>query len=131
MENTPQLYDTLVHVLSQPTPWLDQRHLKSLAWMMVGLIHLLYLSTSFLWRQAVAAIIEVTSSNPLRMNSRCTRRPRELAEYAQHRHPPCAQPVALLREGHGGRPRLPPRRGTAQASHREQGHPGGRTWEEK
>ena len=39
MENTPQLYDTLVHVLSQHTPWLDQRHLKTLAWMMVGLMH--------------------------------------------------------------------------------------------
>ncbi len=39
MENTPHLYDTLVHVLSQQVKWLDQRHLKSLAWMMVGLIH--------------------------------------------------------------------------------------------
>src|SRR5215468_12172779 len=39
MENTPQLYDTLVHVLSQPTKWLDQRHRKTMAWMMVGLMH--------------------------------------------------------------------------------------------
>jgi Transposase DDE domain len=39
MENTPRLYDTLVHVLSQHRKWLDQRHLKTLAWMMVGLIH--------------------------------------------------------------------------------------------
>jgi DDE family transposase len=38
MEHTPQLYDTLVHVLSQHATWLDQRHLKTLAWMMVGLI---------------------------------------------------------------------------------------------
>ena len=38
MENTPHLYDTLVHVLSQHTKWLDQRHRKTLAWMMVGLI---------------------------------------------------------------------------------------------
>jgi Transposase DDE domain len=38
MENTPHLYDTLVHVLSQHDRWLDQRHLKTLAWMMVGLI---------------------------------------------------------------------------------------------
>jgi hypothetical protein len=38
MENTPHLYKTLVHVLSQHAQWLDQRHLKSLAWMMVGLI---------------------------------------------------------------------------------------------
>ena len=39
MENTPHLYDTLVLVLSQHATWLDQRHLKTLAWMMVGLIH--------------------------------------------------------------------------------------------
>jgi hypothetical protein len=39
MENTPRLYDTLVHVLSQHATWLDQRHLKTLAWMMVGMIH--------------------------------------------------------------------------------------------
>ena len=38
MENTPHLYDTLVRVLSQYATWLDQRHLKTLAWMMVGLI---------------------------------------------------------------------------------------------
>jgi hypothetical protein len=39
MENTPRLYDTLIHVLSQHATWLDQRHLKTLAWMMVGMIH--------------------------------------------------------------------------------------------
>jgi hypothetical protein len=39
MENTPHLYDTLVYVLSQHPKWLDQRHLQTLAWMMVGLIH--------------------------------------------------------------------------------------------
>ncbi len=39
MENTPYLYDTLVQVLSQHRKWLDLRHLKTLAWMMVGLIH--------------------------------------------------------------------------------------------
>ena len=38
MENTPRLYDTLVLVLSQHRNWLDIRHLKTLAWMMVGLI---------------------------------------------------------------------------------------------
>jgi hypothetical protein len=38
MENTPHLYDTLVHVLSQHATWGDQRHLKTLAWMMGGLI---------------------------------------------------------------------------------------------
>ena len=39
MENTPHLYDTLVHVLSQHAEWSDQRHLTTLAWMMLGLIH--------------------------------------------------------------------------------------------
>ena len=38
MENTPRLYDTLIQVLSQHRAWLDKRHLKTLAWMMVGLI---------------------------------------------------------------------------------------------
>jgi hypothetical protein len=38
MENTPLLYDTLVQVLSQHRKWLDVRHLKTLAWMMVGLL---------------------------------------------------------------------------------------------
>jgi hypothetical protein len=38
MENTPRLYDTLVFVLSQHRNWLDLRHLKTLAWMMVGLL---------------------------------------------------------------------------------------------
>jgi len=37
----------------------------------------------------------------------------------------------IMREGHGGCPRLPPRRCTDAAPHREQGHPGGRTREEK
>ena len=39
MENTPYLYETLVKMLSQRTHWVDFRHLKTLAWMMVGLIH--------------------------------------------------------------------------------------------
>jgi hypothetical protein len=39
MVNTPHLYDTLVLVLCQHARWLDQRHRKTLAWMMVGLIH--------------------------------------------------------------------------------------------
>jgi hypothetical protein len=39
MENTPYLYDTLLRVLGQHANWLDLRHLKTLAWMMVGLIH--------------------------------------------------------------------------------------------
>jgi hypothetical protein len=39
MENTPYLYDTLGQVLHQHRNWRDLRHLKTLAWMMVGLIH--------------------------------------------------------------------------------------------
>lgn len=38
MENTPRLYNTLIDVLSQHRNWLDRRHMKTLAWMMVGLI---------------------------------------------------------------------------------------------
>ena len=38
MENTSRLYDTLVQVLSQHQNWQDVRHLKTLAWMMTGLI---------------------------------------------------------------------------------------------
>jgi Transposase DDE domain len=38
MEGTPRLYDTLVQVLSQHQNWVDRRHLKTLAYMMVGLI---------------------------------------------------------------------------------------------
>jgi hypothetical protein len=37
MENTPRLYDTLVHILRQHEKWFDRRPLKTLAWMMVGL----------------------------------------------------------------------------------------------
>ena len=38
MESTPLLYGTLVQVLSCHKNWLDLRHLKTLAWMMSGLI---------------------------------------------------------------------------------------------
>jgi len=38
MERTPRLYDTLVHIFRQHQKWLDLRHLKTLAWMTVGLI---------------------------------------------------------------------------------------------
>jgi hypothetical protein len=53
------------------------------------------------------------------------------AKRIQHRHPPCAQPVAPMPERHCRRPRLTPRSCTAQAPHREQGHPGGRIREAK
>ena len=38
MKDTPDLHDTLVLVLCQHEKWLDVRHMKTLAWMMVGLI---------------------------------------------------------------------------------------------
>jgi hypothetical protein len=38
MESTPRLYDTLVAILRQHQNWLDLRHLKTLAWMTVGLM---------------------------------------------------------------------------------------------
>ena len=38
MESTPRLYHTLVYVFSQHQNWVDLRHLKTLAWMIVGLI---------------------------------------------------------------------------------------------
>jgi Transposase DDE domain len=38
MEGTPRLYDMRVEVLSQHQNWVDLRHLKALAWMIVGLI---------------------------------------------------------------------------------------------
>lgn len=38
MESTPRLYNTLVYVFSQHQNWVDRRHLKTLAWMVVGLI---------------------------------------------------------------------------------------------
>ena len=41
------------------------------------LLALLYLSTSFLWWQAVAGILGVKSSTALRSNSRCPWHPRE------------------------------------------------------
>jgi hypothetical protein len=39
MANTSSLYETLVQVLNQHANGLDFRHLTTLAWMMVGLIH--------------------------------------------------------------------------------------------
>lgn len=39
MEDTPNLYTTLNSVLGQRTPWRDKRHLHTLAWMIVGLLH--------------------------------------------------------------------------------------------
>jgi Transposase DDE domain len=36
MESTPRLHASIMHVLSQHRNWLDRRHLKTLAWMIVG-----------------------------------------------------------------------------------------------
>src|SRR5262249_34963613 len=71
-------------------------------------IYLLYLSTSFLWWQAVVDIIGVTSSTTLRNNSRCTGRPERAC--AMSTTPPSAARAA---------------RCTAQAPARDHGHPGG------
>lgn len=38
MKNTPSLYHTLITLLEQPANWLDRRHLKTLVWMVIGLI---------------------------------------------------------------------------------------------
>ena len=38
MESTPLLYQTLTQVLGSHQNWLDVRHLKTLAWMINGLI---------------------------------------------------------------------------------------------
>jgi len=45
------------------------------------------------------------------------------AQRVQHRHPPCAQPVAPMRERHCRCPGLPPRRGTDQIPYCQQGYP--------
>lgn len=38
MEDTSRLYDTLLETIGQYGRWLDKRHLKTLVWMLVGLI---------------------------------------------------------------------------------------------
>ncbi len=38
MKSTPNLYDTLIHILGQHKHWLDKRHLYTMTWMIVGLI---------------------------------------------------------------------------------------------
>ena len=38
MENTPRIYDTLISILRQCRRWLDVRHMKTLAWMVTGLL---------------------------------------------------------------------------------------------
>lgn len=38
MENTPRLYDTLMEVYGQHGKWLDKRHLKTLVWIVIGII---------------------------------------------------------------------------------------------
>jgi hypothetical protein len=44
MENTPRLYLALVEILSQHKNWLDVRHMYTLTWMVVGLIHTIVLA---------------------------------------------------------------------------------------
>ena len=38
MENTPRIYDTLISILRHCRRWLDVRHMKTLAWMVTGLL---------------------------------------------------------------------------------------------
>lgn len=38
MEDTSRLYDTLRETIGQYGRWLDKRHLKTLVWMLVGLL---------------------------------------------------------------------------------------------
>jgi Transposase DDE domain len=61
MENTPRLYDTLVLVLSQHAQWVDQRHLKTLAWMRVGLIQSSWISLSA-WAPSVVSRAQYAQS---------------------------------------------------------------------
>jgi Transposase DDE domain len=39
MENSPRLYSELMELCGQPGQWRDVRHVQTLAWMVVGLIH--------------------------------------------------------------------------------------------
>jgi len=39
MDNTPRLYSGLMELLGQPGQWRDVRHLHTLVWLVVGLIH--------------------------------------------------------------------------------------------
>jgi hypothetical protein len=50
---------------------------------------------------------------------------RGLAKCLQHRHPPCAQPVAPMRQCHRRRPRLTRRSCTAQTPFHDQRQPSG------
>src|SRR5919202_3732899 len=86
------------------------------------IIDLLYLSTSFLWRQAVAGILGVTSSTALRMNSRCPWQHREgLAKSSAVRSARCPRAGASLQTATADP------RGVALLRHplAGQGHPGG------
>src|SRR6266853_3968459 len=76
---------TVVRVSREPTSGINHQAVRittvAVAALDALILDLLYLSTSSLWWQAVAAILGVTSSNPLRNNSRCTWRHREGARY--------------------------------------------------
>ncbi len=95
-------------------------------------IDLLYVSTSFLWWQAVAGTIVVKSSqlvaHELAVHWATHGGP---AERTKHLHQQHARPVAHVRQRQGRRPRLTPRGFTDQERPREQGQPGGRTREEQ
>jgi hypothetical protein len=58
IDGTRRLYDTQVVVLSQHQNWVDPRHLKTLAWMIVGLIHALAPYPHATHRYAADAIVD-------------------------------------------------------------------------
>ena len=89
-------------------------------------VDLLYLSTQFLWWQAVVGIIGVTSSTALRSNSRCTWRHSEGSRNVHHtairRALSPSRPCGSVTAGVHGCPRgVAPMR----PQHRDQGQPGG------
>ena len=73
MESTPRLYDTLVHILRQQHNWLDPRHVKTLAWITVGLIQ--------------SGKISVTARAPYVLRHAMEQRPaRTRAPFLAHNH---------------------------------------------
>jgi hypothetical protein len=95
-------------------------------------IDLLYVSTSFLWWQAVVGIIGVKSSNSLRMNWRSTGRHMESLRNVHNTVICCTlSPSYPLRQHQGRRLRLTPRGFTVQAPPSDGGQPWGRIREEQ
>ena len=91
MEHTSSLYDTLVQVLSQHANWLDFRHLKTLAWMMVGLIHSSSISLCA-WTPFVVSRAQYSQSTVRRFRRWLDNEKMHIAPYGRTLHPsPLAQ----------------------------------------